>query len=274
MANNREDLEHKDDVEYLEDDNDEEYLEEPDNKGFLDNNSNARGDNGTTKLADITRALYADPIAGPVLRARISHTLRERGNKKARTKWRHALRHPLTLEYRKKVGAMLPGSREYKVANKRIQEIDRINVMGTEAGKKKFLTNTLKFFLPRFYSSQCKTGKRYPGDGGPDPQVETDHESDKKWEDLQLQQQDGNGARHKITNLSTKTKNISARKRFAKMDNEQRQKFLAKKLDQHHHRKVNTNPRPSTEEEKRLAKLRTRSFRERQSKRMANLSEE
>lgn len=169
---------------------------------------------------------------------------------------------------------MLPGSREYKVANKRIQEIDRINVMGTEAEKKKFLTNTLKFILPRFYSSQCKTGKRYPGDGGPDPQVETDHESDKKWEDLQLQQQDGNGARHKRTNLSTKTKNISARKRFAKMENEQRQKFLAKKLDQHHHRKANNNPRPSTEEEKRLAKLRTRSFRERQSKRMANLSEE
>jgi hypothetical protein len=169
---------------------------------------------------------------------------------------------------------MLPGSREYNVANRRIQEIDRINVMGTEAGKKKFLTNTLKFFLPRFYSSQCKTGKRYPGDGGPDPQVETDHESDKEWEGVQLQQQGRNGARHKITNLSTKTKNISARKRFAKMDNEQRRKFLAKKLDQHHRRKVNTNPRPSTEEEKRLAKLRTRSFRERQSKRMANLSEE
>ena len=62
MAKNREEPEHKDDVEYLEDDNDEEYLEEPDNKGFLDN-ANARGDNGTTKLADISRALYADPIA-------------------------------------------------------------------------------------------------------------------------------------------------------------------------------------------------------------------
>jgi hypothetical protein len=59
--------------------------------------------------------------------------------------------------------------------------------MGTEAEKKKFLTNTLEFILPRFYSSQCKMGKRYPGDGGPDPQVETDHESDMEWEDLQLQ---------------------------------------------------------------------------------------
>jgi hypothetical protein len=39
MAKNREEPEHKDDVEYLEDDNDEEYLEEPDNKGFLDNNA-------------------------------------------------------------------------------------------------------------------------------------------------------------------------------------------------------------------------------------------
>ena len=122
--------------------------------------------------------------------------------------------------------------------------------MVTEAEKKKFLTNTLKFILPRFYSSQCKAGKRYPSDSGPDPQVETDHESDKEQEGLQLQQQDRNGARHKRTNLSTKTKNTSARKRFAKMDNGQRQKFLAKKLDQHHHQKVNTNPRPSTEEEK------------------------
>ena len=179
MAKNREEPEHKDDVEYLEDDNDEEYLEEPDNKGFLDN-ANARGDNGTTKLADISRALYADPIAWPVLRAKIAHTLRERGNKKARTKWRHALRHPLTLEYRKRLEAILPGSREYNVANRRIQEIDRINVMVTEAEKKKFLTNTLKFILPRFYSSQCKAGKRYPSDSGPDPQVETDHESDKE----------------------------------------------------------------------------------------------
>jgi hypothetical protein len=113
-------LEHKDDVEYFEDDNDEEHLEDPDNNGFLDNNANARGDNGTTTLADITRALYADLIAGPVLRAKILHTLRERGNKKARIKWRHALRHPLTLEYRTKLEAMLPGSREYKVANRRI----------------------------------------------------------------------------------------------------------------------------------------------------------
>jgi hypothetical protein len=78
LANNREELKHKDDVEYLEDDNDEEYLEEPDNKGFLDNNANAREDNGTTTLADVTRALYADPIAGPVLRAKISHTKRTR----------------------------------------------------------------------------------------------------------------------------------------------------------------------------------------------------
>ena len=108
-------LEHKDDVEYLEDDNDEEYLEDPDNKGFLDNNANARGDNGTATLADITRAIYADPIAGPVLRAKISYTLRGRGNKKARTKWRHALRYPLTLEYRTKIKAILPRSREYKV---------------------------------------------------------------------------------------------------------------------------------------------------------------
>jgi hypothetical protein len=48
---------------------------------------------------------------------------------------------------------MLPGSRGYKVANRRIQEIDRINVIGTEAEKKNFLINTLNFVLPRFYSS-------------------------------------------------------------------------------------------------------------------------
>ncbi|TAQ86905.1 hypothetical protein B7494_g4758 [Chlorociboria aeruginascens] len=72
-SNNREDLEHKHNVEYFEDNNNEEYLEDPDNKGFLDNNANTRGDNGTITLADITRALYADPIAGPVLRAVLKH---------------------------------------------------------------------------------------------------------------------------------------------------------------------------------------------------------
>jgi hypothetical protein len=79
---------------------------------------------------------------------------------------------------------------------------------------------------------------RYPGDGGPDPQIETDHESDKEWEDLELEQQEGNGARRNRTDLSTKTKDISARKRFAKLENGQRQKFTAKKLDQQRTRKA------------------------------------
>jgi hypothetical protein len=56
--------------------------------------------------------------------------------------------HPLTLEYQKKLEAMLPGSREYKVTDRRIQEIDRINETGTKAEKKTFLTNTFKFILP------------------------------------------------------------------------------------------------------------------------------
>jgi hypothetical protein len=118
-------------------------------KAFLTTMQMPGSDNGTTTLADITRALCTNPVAGPVIRAKILHTLRERGNKKARTKWRHALRRPLTLEYQKKLEAMLPGSREYEVANRRIQEIDRINVMETEAKTTRLLPLlSLSFPLP------------------------------------------------------------------------------------------------------------------------------
>lgn len=99
MANNKEDLEDKDDVEYLEDDNDKEYFEDLDNEDFLNNNANAKDDTksehdsallakkelGNPRLADITRELYADPIAGPAYHTKIYRTLTDRGDKKART---------------------------------------------------------------------------------------------------------------------------------------------------------------------------------------------
>jgi hypothetical protein len=66
-------------------------------------------------------------------------------------------------------------------AEKRIRHIDDIDKTGTIEQKRKCLKDVIcKTFLPVFYSHQfpSQNGVRYPGDGGPDPQVETDYESD------------------------------------------------------------------------------------------------
>lgn len=39
------------------------------------------------------------------------------------------------------------------------------------------LTHPQHGILPKFYSLRLKSGMRHPGDGGPDPQAETDYES-------------------------------------------------------------------------------------------------
>lgn len=69
-----------------------------------------------------------------------------------------------------------------------LQEIDEINKTGTIKQKKKCSRNAIfngrSAILPRFYRNGCAgDGVRYPGDGGPDPQVQTDHESDEEGED-------------------------------------------------------------------------------------------
>ena len=93
--------------------------------------------------------------------------------------WRHAMRHPLLIAYRKKVEAMDHAG--FKLFHEdRLKEIDEIGRRGTLEQKKKCLKNITDpktGILPRFYSARSKDGMRYPGDGGLDPQVETDHES-------------------------------------------------------------------------------------------------
>src|SRR5271154_2843765 len=100
-------------------------------------------------------------------------------NRRVRTRWRHAMRHPLLIAYRKKVEAMDHAG--FKLFHEdRLKEIDEIGRRGTLEQKKKCLKNITDpktGILPRFYSARSKDGMRYPGDGGLDPQVETDHES-------------------------------------------------------------------------------------------------
>lgn len=100
-------------------------------------------------------------------------------DRRVRTRLRHAMRHPLLVAYRKKVEAM--DHAEFKLFHEdRLKEIDDIGKRGALEQKRKCLLNITDpraGILPRFYSARSKDGMRYPGDGGPDPQVETDHES-------------------------------------------------------------------------------------------------
>ena len=74
----------------------------------------------------------------------------------------------------------------------RLKEINEIGKRGTLEQKRKCLNNmtTPKTgILPRLYSALSKDGMRYPGDGGPGPQLETDHEST-EGEDIMPEPQD------------------------------------------------------------------------------------
>ena len=69
-----------------------------------------------------------------------------------------------------------------------MEKIDEIDMSGTDEEKRKILLNLLRqknVVIPQFYDKRfCRNGLRYPGDGGPDPQVETDHESEEDKEDV------------------------------------------------------------------------------------------
>lgn len=100
-------------------------------------------------------------------------------DRRVRTRWRHAMRHPLLVAYRKKVEAMDHAGLKL-FHEDRLKEIDEIGKRGTLEQQRKCLKNITDpktGILPRFYSTLSKDVTRYPGDGGPDPQVETDHES-------------------------------------------------------------------------------------------------
>ncbi|KAJ3526570.1 hypothetical protein NM208_g11126 [Fusarium decemcellulare] len=100
--------------------------------------------------------------------------------RRVQTRWRHAMRHPNLTAYRKTVDAMNESNIKLRLQD-RLKNMDEIDKKGSIEQKKRclegFLAHGQKGILPGFYSVARKDGIRYPGDGGPDPQVETDHES-------------------------------------------------------------------------------------------------
>ncbi|KAF4471029.1 zinc finger 76 (expressed in testis) [Fusarium albosuccineum] len=100
--------------------------------------------------------------------------------RRVQTRWRHAMRHPDLTAYRKTVDAMNESNIKLRLQD-RLKNMDEIDKKGSIEQKKRcleyFLSHGQRGILPRFYSVVHKDGVRYPGDGGPDPQVETDHES-------------------------------------------------------------------------------------------------
>lgn len=100
--------------------------------------------------------------------------------RRIKTKWRHALRHPKLAAYRKEVEA-LDGSHIKLARQDRLREMDELNERGSIEQKRVFLEHVLvkrkKGILPMSYSKKTKTGIRYPGDGGPGPEMDTDYES-------------------------------------------------------------------------------------------------
>jgi hypothetical protein len=140
-----------------------------------------------------TQAMHADPVLGPAIKAKRLRSLKATQDKRTRTKWRHALRHPLFVAYPKRVEAMLPEGNNLRYID-RLETIDAIDKTGTIEQKKRCLRNLIldgsSAILPKFYRKGCaEDGIRYPGDGGPDHQVETDHESDELEEDPEIEKQ-------------------------------------------------------------------------------------
>ena len=90
------------------------------------------------------------------------------------------MRHPNLAAYRKEVKAL--DESHIKLAYQdRLKEVDEIDKHESIEQKRVCLVNCLVRrtygILPMFYSSTTKTGIRYPDDGRPGPEVETDRES-------------------------------------------------------------------------------------------------
>lgn len=167
-------------------------------------NDPIRGPAYRAKKSKISLAIHADPMLGPAPKAKRLRSLKVSSDKRTHTKWRHALRDPLFVAYREEVGAMLREGNNLRHID-RLQEIGAINNTGTIKQKKRCLRNVVlngrSATLPRFYRKGCaEDGVRYPGDGGPDPQVQTDRESDEKGEDPEIEQQEGEHAPKKKPN--------------------------------------------------------------------------
>jgi len=106
------------------------------------------------KNRKISLAIHADPVCGPVSKAKRLRSLAVSSDTRTRTKWRHALRDSSFVAYREKVGAM-PREGNYLRLIDRLQEIEAINKTGTIKQKKRCLRNVIFngrwAILPRFY---------------------------------------------------------------------------------------------------------------------------
>jgi hypothetical protein len=116
-------------------------------------NDPIRGPAYRAKKSKISLAIHADPVLGPASKAKRLRSLKVSSDKRTRTKWRHALRDPLFVAYREKVGAMLREGNNLRHID-RLQEIDEINKTGTIKQKKclrNVTFNGRSAILPRFY---------------------------------------------------------------------------------------------------------------------------
>jgi len=136
-------------------------------------------------LSKAQSALHSDPVLGPLRRAQMADLQRSIWDKRTRTKWRHAMRHPLMAAYRQRLNSLDITKRERNFIRKRLNRIDEINKSGTTLEMRQFLLDVIcakknKWIVPPFYHpSVSKNGVRYPGDGGPEEgAVQTDYESD------------------------------------------------------------------------------------------------
>ena len=128
-------------------------------------NDPIRGPAYRAEKSKILLVIHADPVLGPVSKAKRLRSLKVSSDKRTRTKWRHALRDPLFVAYREKVGAMLREGNNLRHVD-RSQEIDAINKTGTIKQKKRCLRNVIfngrSAILPRFYRKGCaENGVRY-----------------------------------------------------------------------------------------------------------------
>ena len=119
-------------------------------------------------------------VRGLALRAKMSRTKQAVGDKSTRTKWRHAIIDPLLAADRRDVIVMPTGLLK-TFAEKRLRHIDHIDKKGTIEQKRKFLKDVIckQIFTSFLFSSvSWPEWSQVSWRWGPEPQVQTDHESD------------------------------------------------------------------------------------------------
>ena len=80
------------------------------------------------------RAMHANPVLSPAIKTKRLRSLKATQDKRTLTKWRHALRHPFFVAYRKKVEAMLPEGNNLRHID-RLEKSDAIDKTGLCRGR-------------------------------------------------------------------------------------------------------------------------------------------